>query len=95
MKKIIVICDDVWSDISGTGDNDTSVWTLTDDGFKKLCGVFEEIESDEYTHNVSKPNNLDDRDIIKIQGLHEYVSCASHTLNALDEFMTEERESAS
>tara|TARA_B110000858_G_C17661467_1_gene407467 strand:- start:40 stop:324 length:285 start_codon:yes stop_codon:yes gene_type:complete len=94
MKKIIVICDDVWSNISDTA-SDTAVWTITDDGFKKLCGEFEEIESDEYTHNVSSPNNLDDRDIIKIQGLHEYVDCTPRTLNALDLFMTEEKKSVS
>ncbi len=89
MKKIIVLCGEVWSNISDTA-KDTEVWTITDDGYKKLCGEFKEIESDEYTHNVNVPNHLDDRDIIKIQGLHEYVDSASHTLNALDKFMKDE-----
>ena len=76
-KKIIVICDDTWSDISdSTGQTDTFIWTITDKGFNELLEGF-------------KPKHLDEEDILNVETIHEHIDNASHTLGALDKFMIE------
>ena len=85
MKHIVVLCGEVWSPMTS---EDAEIWTITDEGYKKLCG---EHENDEL--NVDVPNHLDDIDIIAERPCVDFL-LKSGAVGTLDKFMTEESESA-
>ena len=58
--KIIVICGEVWSVIDDL-ENDTQVWTITENGLNELC-------------EGSDPKHLEDKDIVRIEEIHEFAN---------------------
>ena len=84
MKQVVVLCGEVWSPVVN---GDAEIWTLTNEGYKKLCG---EHENDEL--NVDVPKHLDDADIVSWSNVEDFV--LKQGLGGLDSFMQEESESA-
>ena len=84
MKHIVVLCGEVWSPMTS---EDAEIWTITDEGYKKLCG-----EHENKNLNVDVPKHLDDADIVSWSNVEDFV--LKQGLGGLDSFMQEESESA-
>jgi len=59
MKRIVVICREVWTSIDES--EDAEIWEITDEGYKRL--------GDEYL----EPKHLEDNEIIREVSIADYL----------------------